>query len=692
MMMAVAQDLPALENRNEYKTAKNSEIFDLRGRKITTIMGRQNRILVDASQISPIMKNAVVASEDERYFQHRGFDLQAVGRALTQDVLRRQAVQGGSTLTQQFVKNALVAQQNRSIFQKLKETALAYHLERKWSKEKILTEYLNSVYFGQGAYGIELAARTYFGVHASELTVPQSALLAGLIPGPSAFNPATNAQAAKVRRDIVIKKMLEQHMISQADYDGAISTALPAAQSIHLPQSRSKSPYFTGYVTQQLVDRYGAGRTFGGGLRVYTTLDLDLQARAEGIVQAKLAGVGPSAAVVALDNETSGIRVMVGGLDPKERPFNLATQGRRQPGSSFKPFTSVTAVEQGISPSTIWNSHQLLIDTPRGKYAVKNYGDAYSGPISLADATRVSDNSVYVQVGQRVGTKAIARTARRMGIESPLSRNPAMILGGLRRGVTPLEMAHAYETIAEDGKLVGGTLAPGPKDPVAIRRVEDATGKLVDRNQTIARQVVPAPVASTVKTLLQGVVSGGTGTAAAYGGFAAGKTGTTEAYSDAWFVGIGDVLTASVWVGYEEGFKEMQTEYHGEPVAGGTYPTEIWHDLMVARQEVEALVRGGDATGPTDSYSAAGGGGSSTSTTDEAAPGVSPSETVESGATPSRDDKPAESDGSEFSPGDQEEPTPAAPAPEPTPGDRPPDGGGGSDGGSDESGGGLGVN
>jgi penicillin-binding protein 1A len=607
MMMAVAQDLPALETTNEFRASHNSILYDHSGNKqIAILTGNENRILVGSQDISPSLKHAVVAIEDQRFYQHKGIDYQGIARALWADLRRQRAAQGGSTITQQFVKNALLAQTNRSLFQKLKEAGLAYQLERKWTKDKILTQYLNTVYFGEGAYGVESAARVYFGWNhpgcephcAAVLDPAEAALLAGLIASPSAYSPIQNPVAALQRRNIVLKQMNVQHYINDTDYRLLSKRALPPDSEIKSPHKISNYPYFSSWVEQQLVDRYGTGATFGGGLRITTTLDLDYQAAAEQAA-ARIAGIGPSVAIVALDNKTGGVRAMVGGNDFQHQPFNLATQGHRQPGSAFKPFTLVAALEKGVSPGRMFVSAKKTIKGPRGPFEVENYEDRYSGLISLASATTVSDNSVYAEVGYKlVGTDAIARTAEQMGIRTAVSKNPAMILGGLRVGVTPLELGQAYLTLAHGGSRVSGSLSAYDKGPVAYTEV-DGSG-IDDRNKTKTDRVVPESVDKQVTQILQTVITSGTGKKAAIGEFAAGKTGTTENYQDALFVGYTDTLTVAVWVGYPTGGRAMETEYGGKPVAGGTYPAEIWHDFMTSVERIREARAAERAAGSQD--------------------------------------------------------------------------------------------
>ena len=498
MMMAVAQDLPDLESQNEFRAARNSILLDNTGKKrVAVLTGSENRILVRSSEISSNVKRAVIAIEDRRFYTHKGLDYTGIARAIVEDVRRQRAAQGASTITQQFVKNALVAQQNRSLFQKLREAALAYQLERKWSKEKILTEYLNTVYFGEGAYGIESAARVYFGWNhpgcepncAEVLEPAEAATLAGLIASPASYSPVQNPAVSLERRNLVLQRMYDQGLITTSELRDAERQSLPPRGEIRTPKKVSRSPYFTSWVEDQLVDRYGSGNTFGGGLEIRTTLDLDFQKAAEEAIAGRLGGIGPSAALVAIDNDTGGVRAMVGGSDFEQRPFNLATQGHRQPGSAFKPFTLVAALEKGISPGRTFSSAPKTLEGPRGPFKVENYEDRYAGVTSLAAATTASDNAVYAEVGyQLVGTRAIARVAKEMGVRTPVSRNPAMVLGGLKQGVTPLEMAKAYETLAEGGQVVSGSLASREGAPVTYTRVKGSG--IDDENKTRRKRVI----------------------------------------------------------------------------------------------------------------------------------------------------------------------------------------------------------
>jgi len=610
MMAAVSTDLPAIYNFAQFRAAKNTVVLDDTNAPIGTLSSDQNKILLTSGQISQNVKNATVSIEDSRFYQHSGIDFHGIARALVEDVLSRSAKQGASTITQQFVKNALEAQGSRTVFEKFREAALAYRLEQHWSKDKILTEYLNTIYYGEGAYGIEAAARTYFSYNhpgcgtqaepcASVLLPQEAAMLAGIISSPSAYDPKSDAVAAKGRRDEVLSKMLDQGYITQQQYTEGVRSALPSASDIQPPKIDSKAPYFTSWLRQQLVDKYGAGKAFFGGLKVKSTLDLSLQSAAEAAVYNRTAALGITSSVVVIDNKTGGVKAMVGGPGYDSQPFNIASYGTRQPGSSFKPFTLVSALELGHSPYEVFSSQPKVFHFGKhGKqlFPVHNYGDSYLGSASLITATQYSDNSVYADLGLHLkktpkeSTKYIARTARRMGIISPVSVNPAMVLGGLRVGVNTLEMAHAYETLAEDGLRISGTLAPDPGvDPIAYTRVSTGDGHTVDENKSVKTRVVPTSVANTAKQLLANVISGGTGqSAAGVSSYEWGKTGTTENNGDAWFCGATRDSTACVWVGHADAVTPMLTEYGGAPVDGGTIPALIWHDVMSSWEQIRA--------------------------------------------------------------------------------------------------------
>ena len=623
MMMAVASDLPALEE----PAIRNSVLLDRNGRRLGVLTGNQRRLFLRESQITPWMKHAIIAVEDRRFYTNEGVDLRGIGRALYQDVVNQRVVQGGSTITQQFVKNALAAQDERTLFVKLREAALAYHLTRKWSKDRILRNYLNTIYFGNGAYGIESAARTYFASNhegcerdtqrpcAAQLEPHEAALLAGIVASPSGYDPINRRRASRARRDLVLDRMREQGFLTPEQAASATAEPLPTRRDIEPPQEDTKYPYFTSWIKQQVVDQLGGGqigarKAFEGGLTVHTTLDSRLQDAATNAIAAWLPNLGgPRASLVAIHNKTGEVRAMVGGDNYAETPFNLATQGQRQPGSAFKPFVLAEALRQGVSPGSTWSSKKKVFKLKGGeRFEVNNYEDAYAGVTTLANATTFSDNSVYAELGLKLRPSRIARLARRMGIRTRVSRNAANALGGLREGVTPLDMAHAYQTFATGGELTYGTLSPGEMDdrpstpvpgPVGIEAIGRGRGDDFEpieiggeklENRTRRTRVLKPEIAGTVQSILQTVVKSGTATRAQIADvMVAGKTGTTENYGDAWFVGWTPKYTVAVWVGYPDRLQPMQTEFQGEAVAGGTYPAGIWKTFMEAVLKVDPL-------------------------------------------------------------------------------------------------------
>jgi len=540
---------------------------------LATLRGSESRILVDTKQIAPIMQQAIVAIEDKRFYEHNGVDLRGIGRAVWADVTNKSVVQGGSTITQQLVKNSCVTTA-RTISRKLKEAALAWQLEQHWPKLRILTAYLNTIYFGNGAYGIQRAAQTYFDTTASRLTLAQAALLAGIPSDPSRFDPVTNPKAARARRLEVLKAMLAQGEVTPRDVHRAARTPLPRANDVRLPGIEGPAPYFVNYVKQQLIEKYGTRRVFGGGLNVQTTIDLRLQKLARTAIQNVLKEPnGPSAALVAVRPSTGEILAMYGGDNFRQSQFNLAVQGERQPGSSFKPFVLATALKEGISPATTFASKPVNIFIGDKYWPVHNYESEYIGSADLVTATEVSDNSIFAQLTRLVGPANVAKTAHRLGITRHL--NPYFAIGLGADDVSPLEMARAFSTFANGGRRVDGSVFGNR--PRAIARIANAHDQLIDDNRPVYRTVLPENQDALLTSILEGVIRSGTGKRAALiGRAAAGKTGTTENYGDAWFVGYTPQLATAVWVGYPNKLKPMLTEYHGEPVAGGTFPAEIW--------------------------------------------------------------------------------------------------------------------
>jgi penicillin-binding protein 1A len=581
LVSAVASELPSLDPSRQLDSLKNGFIYANDGKTVLAVLrGRESRTLVESEQIAPTMKHAIVAIEDRRFWEHHGIDLRGIGRALVADIRNQAVVQGGSTITQQFVKNAVGDE--RTIARKVREAALAWQLERdpRWSKDRILTAYLNTIYFGNGAYGIQQAAQTYFRKGALGLTLAEAALLAGIPADPSGYDPVTRPGRALARRAQVLRAMVEVRSITPGQAAAANRVPLPRPEDVRLPGTRSdRAPFFADYVKQQLVDRFGADKVYGEGYRVTTTIDLSLQRLGRAAIDKWLKTPdGPRAALVAIDPRTGDVLAMVGG-NYRESQFNLAVQGQRQPGSTFKPFVLATALEQGISPATVFESKPLTIPLGDKVWPVSNYEDAYLGQATLEVGTVESDNSVYAQLTKLVGPAAVVQTARRLGVRTPLQPYFSIGLGG--QAATPLELARAYSAFANGGYRIGTALLGDRPRVVDEMRRHDGTLLGINRAAGEQERVLSPHTAAWVNELLRRAIESGTGEAARLRGWtAAGKTGTTENYGDAWFVGYTPHLVTAVWVGYPTELRPMLTEFDGEPVAGGTFPALIWKSFM----------------------------------------------------------------------------------------------------------------
>jgi penicillin-binding protein 1A len=575
VVTAVGGQLRTLDPAHQQRVQADGYVYAGDGHTILAVLrGSESRVLVQPDEISFTMAQAIVAAEDRRFYEHRGLDVRGMARALWADIRHKKTVQGGSTITQQFVKNAYVSSR-RTISRKLKEAALAWQLEQRWKKTRILTAYLNTIYFGNGAYGVERAARTYFGHSAARLTWAEAALLAGIPQDPSRYDPIANPTEAKARRAQVLRLMLQQGRVPPMYYRSALKAPMP--KELHIGAVQGPAPYFGEYVKQQLIDRFGTSCVFGGGLKVKTTIDLRLQRFARAAIAKWLPDTdGPQAALVAIRPSDGAVLAMFGGNNFHQSQFNLAVQGERQPGSSFKPFVLATALRQGISPATMFVSHPVSIYIGGRYWSVENYEGEYLGAINVATATTYSDNSVFAQLTKLVGPASVVRTARALGISSHLQPHFAIGLGA--EPVNPLEMARAYATFANHGRRVdGSTFGNAPRAVTSV----DGCGKGELSNRPLPRRKLTPTQSSIITSMLQSVVTSGTGRQAALPGRpVAGKTGTTENYGDAWFVGYTPQLAVAVWVGYPTKLRPMLTEYEGQPVAGGTFPALIWKTFM----------------------------------------------------------------------------------------------------------------
>lgn len=568
---------------------QNSLVFDANGHLITVLHAGENRTLIPIEEIPFVTREAVVAAEDERFFQHHGVDAKAIIRATLANTEHGRVVQGGSTITEQLVKNT-IGTDERTLFRKIREAETAWALEDNYSKNDILALYLNTVYFGHGAYGIQAAAKTYFSIPAWKLDLSQSALLAGLIRSPSTYDPTFNPGLAGQRRDYVLSRMRALGMITSASYHAAL--VAPIQLDPYEDTGRYPAPYFVDYVKRWFLsnDEFGATYEdryhllFEGGLRIYTTVDLKLQREAEKAVNSILTyKTDPYGAMTVIDPSTGAIKAMVGGRDyfsKKDRfaKLNLATGGAtgRQAGSSFKPFALVAALNSGIPPTQVYAAPSHIdIRLPNGYvpniWPVDNYDGEGGGSMTLEDATINSVNTVYAQVIMQVGAKAVVDVAHQMGITRHLAAVPSAVLG--TNEVDTLQMASAYGTLATMGQHT---------DPMSVTKITDAAGRMVYEADPQGEQVINAGVAWTVDQILQKVVQYGTGSQANIGRPVAGKTGTAQQWSDAWFVGFTPQLVAAVWVGFPQGrIRMVAPRTRLDKVLGGRWPAEIWHAFMV---------------------------------------------------------------------------------------------------------------
>jgi penicillin-binding protein 1A len=520
------------------------------------------------------MRAATIAIEDERYYEHGGVDYEGIVRAAVKNLEAGKTVEGGSTITQQLVRNLYVGRE-RTLERKIREARLAEELEDGHSKEWILRSYLNSVPYGtvdgSTAIGVQAAAQTFFAKPAKNLTLEESALLAGLPQAPSDLNPFQNPRAAVERRNEVLHKMARLGYISKQRAADAARTPLRVRRGDLYTKIRE--PFFFDYVKQQLIDKFGVNTVRKGGLKVYTTIDPRKQKAGRAAIDSTLYYPGdPSAAVVAIDPRTGYIRAMASSSKYRHAQYNLAAQGHRQPGSAFKTFVLTTAIKRGINPnSTGYVSRPLNLNTKDyGPWKVQTYDQTYGGYMNLVRATLRSDNTVYAQLDLDLGPKSVAETAKSMGITTKLDGYPAEGLGGLTRGVSPLEMANAYATLSSGGIR---------NKPIAIVKVRFPDGEVEDLGKPKRERVLSDAVAHEVTKILKMNVQQGTGTRANTGCPTAGKTGTTDNFNDAWFAGYTPRLAAASWVGYPDALREMRS-VHGISVAGGTFPAEIWGKFM----------------------------------------------------------------------------------------------------------------
>jgi penicillin-binding protein 1A len=575
-VLDVAAEAPSLAACKPVDKGGNTVLYAADGSKLGLISSPIARSPVSIDRIPRNLQLATVAIEDQRFYEHGGVDYEGILRAAVKDLEAGEAVEGGSTITQQLVRNLCIQDPKKNLERKIIEAKLALEYSQHHSRREILGSYLNIASYGtvegSTAVGVGAASRIFFSKPAWKLTLPQAALLAGLPQAPSQYNPILSPRAAKARRDEVLTKMRNLGWVSPARARAAM--AAPLGVSLSDGYFKHRQPYFFDYVENKLIEHYGVNTVRRGGLEVHTTIDPDLQRVGLDAMRRTLPySTDPSSALVSIDPRNGAIRAMVSSSHYASSQFNLAAQGHRQPGSTFKAFVLTTAIKQGIDPySTYYTSKPLDLNLPRwGHWEVHTADLGYQGTIDLKQATVTSDNTVFAQLDLDVGPKAVAQTAKSMGITAPLDGIPAEGIGGLRVGVSPLELADAYATLASGGVH---------HDPVAIEKVVFPSGNVDHPEGPHPHRVLSEPVAWEVTRLLHDNITEGTGTAA-YTGCPgqAGKTGTTDEYTDAWFSGYQPNLATAVWVGYPESNDISMSSVHGIIVFGGTFPAEIWHSL-----------------------------------------------------------------------------------------------------------------
>jgi penicillin-binding protein 1A len=585
LYLVVIREYGASLDQRYPELAQDSYIYDVNGDRIGEFEVEESRETVGFEDFGEHLPRAVVAVEDRRFYHHFGVDFEGVGRAAWTDLRAWEVQEGGSTITEQLMKNIFVPEGERfeiSFWRRFVQSALAFSYERHHTKKEILTAYLNTVYFGNGAYGAEIAAQKYFGKSADDLTLSEAATLAGFLDAPSTYflpGDKEGSESAIQSRDTVLRLMEEQGMISEAKMREAQETPLEYAP-VSPPEHPAYEP-FLERVRREVEMELGPQALGRGGLRIHTTLEPELQqAAVESSEVVLFESTDPSGAVVSVEPQTGAIRALAGQAEG----FNLALDARRQAGSSFKPFVLATALKRNISPESIYVSQDLTIYFQNEYYAIENYDSVERGPITLETAMAESDNTVFVQLAMDVGLENVVRTARDLGIKSPLDPYPSTAIGGLGVGVSPLEMASAYATFA------GGGIH---REPYAVERVERVSygeSEPLYDHRLAGKRVLTGNEAAAVNDALRGVVEDGTASMfhdldEEIGRPSAGKTGTTDDFADAWYVGYTPRLCTSVWVGYPDSRRSM-TGVHGiEELNGETLPMDIWSSYMATATE-----------------------------------------------------------------------------------------------------------
>jgi len=578
--------LPTLEELTPSPIAQTSKVYALDGSLITEFHAEENREIISFNEMSPYIKDAIVAVEDKRFLEHQGVDYIRIIGAFIADLKAGELVQGASTITQQYVKNIYFSPE-KTFRRKINEALISIQLERNYTKDKILEMYLNTINFGSGTYGIEKASEIYFGKNASELDLPQSALLAGLVRAPEIYSPFNDMEKAKLRRNFVLQLMYEQKLIETNQYLNALAAPITLNEKSTAGPDQFSSriaPYFIDYVKQNLYNqKFTDYDVFKGGLRIYTTMNIDLQEKAENAVKKVFPEeIGPSYSLISIDPDNGYICALIGGKDYSASKFNIATQGKRQPGSVFKVLVLMQAIRQNFSPNNTFNPNgPITIGMKEGPdWKVDNYGGQKFGSdeMSVVDGTIHSVNVVYAQLMMKVGAENVEKLCNEMEIYD-IGNNPAIAIGGLEKGISPLDLSKVFSTLASGGIY---------RQPVCILKITDSQGNILyeydpDKNESNHR-ILEKPIAYSITRILKKVIESGTGTGANIGRPAAGKTGTTDGPNDAWFAGYTPELVTVVWMGYPESNKPMEP-INGRTIVGGAYPADIWREFMSSALE-----------------------------------------------------------------------------------------------------------
>jgi len=573
LYLFITLDIPDIDSLSSYKPATTTYMYDADNQPIARL-AREHRTVVPLADMPVFLPQAFVAAEDARFYQHGGIDGWSIIRALLHNIRSGARGQGGSTITQQ-VARALLLTPEKTYTRKIKEAILAYRIDKALGKEEILHIYLNQIYLGSGAYGVEAAADIYFAKHARDLNLAEVALLAGLPQAPSRYSPFREFKLAKKRQAYVLNRMAEEEYITQEAARKAFEQQLFWGQD---PNFFKENEYFIQHVKSYVENKYGSEMLLAGGLRIHTTLDQTMQKAASMAVKrgtAKWAvrqgsrpqsATLPQAALIAMDAETGAIKAMLGGTDFTKSQFNRATQARRQPGSAFKPVIFTAALEKGMTPATMIVDEFLQLRSGRSgePWEPKNYDNTFAGPTSFRNALVHSRNIVTIKILQEIGPASAINLAKRLGVASPLEKNLSLALGS--SALSPLELTRAYAPFANSGKL---------PEPLFVVKITDSSGKVLEESRPVLQQILDPRIAYQMTRIMQGVISEGTGRSVRSLGIpAAGKTGTTDQNVDAWFVGYTPELVASVWLGHD------QNASLGSSETGGSAAAPIWLDFM----------------------------------------------------------------------------------------------------------------